>query len=243
MSEHEISKHTKAIYKEWKNPHHSWKHKFGEILTEIFIIVFAITLSLVVERWREHVHEQTIEKQFLLGLRKDLQADLAQEAGDSAAFAGLKKGWTYFQGLGMGSEVYNEDTIRAYEWTWLNNTTFLPNNSRFEALKSSGEIGVIENDSLQNLILDLYQNRIPALRLSSDIFSNFKNQQFIPYLLQNLRQQSDSNQFITLFKQPVMQNYLTYRFTADQVIPLYHILMQQSRNIIQMIDEEYNLKE
>ena len=164
MSEHEISKHTKAIYKEWKNPHHSWKHKLGEILTEIFIIVFAITLSLLVERWREHVHEQTIEKQFLLGLKKDLQTDLAQETEDSASYAALKKGWTYFQSIGMGSGVYNEDTIRTYEWTLLNNTTFLPNNSRFEALKSSGEIGVIENDSLQNLILDLYQNRIPALR-------------------------------------------------------------------------------
>ncbi len=243
MSEHEISKHTKAIYKEWKNPHHSWKYKLSEILTEIFIIVFAITLSLIVERWREHVHEQTIEKQFLLGLKKDLQADLAQEEGDSAAYVGLKMGWTYFQRLGTGSAVYNEDTIKSYTWTFLNNTTFLPNNSRFEALKSSGEIGVIENDSLQNLILDLYQNRIPALRLSSDIFSNFKNQQFIPYLLQNMHPNSDSNQFISLFKQPVMQNYLGYRTAADQVVPLYQVLMQQSRNIIQMINEEYDLKE
>ena len=243
MSEHEISKHTKAIYKEWKNPHHSWKSKVGEILTEILIIVFAITLSLLVERWREHAHEQTIEKQFLLGLKKDLQADLSQEAEDSATYVYLKKGWTYFQRIGTGSEAYNEDSIKAYQWTLLNNTTFLPNNSRFEALKSSGEIGVIENDSLQSLILDLYQNRIPALRLSSDMFSNFKNQQFVPYLLQNMPPNSNSNQVITLFKQPVMQNYFNYRSTADEVIPLYHALMQQSRAIIEMINEEYNLRE
>lgn len=243
MSEHEISKHTKAIYKEWRNPHHSWKHKLGEILTEILIIVFAITLSLVVERWREHANEQTIEKQFLLGLKKDLQTDLAQEAEDSAAYAALRKGWTYFQHLGIDGEIYHEDTIKAYIGTLLNNTTFLPNNSRFEALKSSGEIGVIENDSLQNLILDLYQNKIPALRLSSDIFSNFKTQQFIPHILQHMRPNSNSSQIITLFKQPVMQNYLNYSSTADQVLLLYHALMQQSRNIIQMINEEYNLKE
>ena len=242
MSEHEISKHTKAIYKEWKNPHHSWKHKLGDILTEVLIIVFAITLSLIVERWREHAHEQTIEKQFLIGLKKDLQADLAQEAEDSASYEALKRGWTYFQGIGTGRKVYNEDTLKAYEWTLLNNTTFLPNNSRFEALKSSGEIGVIENDSLQNLVLDLYQNRIPALRLSSDMFSNFKNQLFIPYLLQNMRPGSDSNQVITLFKQPVMQNYFNYRTTSDQVIPLYHVLMEQSRDVIQMINEEYDLE-
>jgi len=159
MPEHEISKHTKAIYKEWRNPHHSWKQKLSEILTEIFIIVFAITLSLLVERWREHVHEQTIKKQFLTGLKTDLQADLEQETEDSASFVALKKNWAYFQKVGViGDSVYNEDTIKAYQWTLLNNTTFLPNNSRFEALKSSGEIGVMENDSLQNLIPDLYQN-------------------------------------------------------------------------------------
>src|SRR3954451_18063833 len=111
MSEHEISKHTKAIYKEWKNPHHSWKHKLGDILTEVLIIVFAITLSLIVERWREHAHEQTIEKQFLLGLKKDLQADLAQEAGDSATYIYLKKGCTHSQRIGTGCERYNEETI------------------------------------------------------------------------------------------------------------------------------------
>jgi hypothetical protein len=243
MSEHEISKHTKAIYKEWKNPHHSWKHKLVEILTEIFIIVFAITLSLLVERWREHAHERTIEKQFLIGLKKDLQADLAQEEEDSATYIVLKTAWTYFQKVGADSAVYNEDTFKKYQWTLLNNTTFLPNNSRFEALKSSGEIDVIENDSLQNLILDLYQNRIPALRLSGDIFSNFKNQQFIPYLWQNLPPNSDSKQVINLFKQPVMQNYLGYSSTAYQVTLLYHKLMQQSRDIIQMIDEEYELRE
>ena len=74
------------------------------------------------------------------------------------------------------------------------------------------------------------------------MFSNFKNQLFIPYLLQNMRPSSDSNQVITLFKQPIMQNYFNYRTTSDEVIPLYHDLMEQSRNIIQMINEEYDLK-
>lgn len=242
MSEHEISKHTKVIYKEWKNPNHSWKRKLGEILTEIFIIVFAITLSLLVERWREHAHEQKIEKQFLIGLKKDLQADLEQEQEDSNSYAALKRGWAYFQRLGNTEKVFNADSIKNYQWTLQNNTTFIPNNSRFEALKSSGEIDVIENDSLQNLILDLYQSKIPELHMSDNIFSNFKNQQFIPYLLQNMRSNSDSNQIITMFKQPVMQNYLNYRMATDEVIQRYEALMQQSRIIIRMIDEEYDLK-
>lgn len=243
MSEHEISKHTKVIYKEWKNPNHSWKRKLGEILTEVLIIVFAITLSLLVERWREHAHEQKTEKQFLMGLKKDLEADLEQEKEDSASYTVLKRNWDYFQRLGTGNAAYSEDSMKSYQWTLLNNTTFLPNNSRFEALKSSGELGVIENDSLQNLILDLYQNKIPQLHLSSDIFTNFKNVQFIPYILQNMKPGSDSVQVTTMFKQPLMQNYLGYGMIADEVINRYHLLMQQSRTIIEMINEEYGVKE
>lgn len=167
------------------------------MLTEIFIIVFAITLSLLVERWLERAHEQSIEKQFLTGLKKDLQQDLAQESEDSVSYVALRRGWTYFQRLRMYDTVYNADSIKAYQWTLLSNTTFIPNNSRFEALKSSGEIGVIENDSLQNLILNLYQNKVPELRFSSDIFSNLKNLQFVPYLLINMHPNSNRDQIIT----------------------------------------------
>ena len=43
MPEHDIVKHTKAIYDTVKAPGKTWKHKIADILVEIFIIVFAIT--------------------------------------------------------------------------------------------------------------------------------------------------------------------------------------------------------
>jgi len=242
MSEHEVAKHTKVIYKAWKDPNRSWKHKFSEIAVEVLIIVFAITLSLLVERWREHAHERTVEKQFLLGLKKDLQADITQQSEDSATYAILKDGWAYFYKAGKGYIPVDRDSITTYQWTLLNNTTFFANNSRFEALKSSGELGVIEDDSLQNLILDLYQYKMASLGLSNTMFSNIKNEHLVPYLLDNLRYTNDSTSNLPdLLKQPVMQNYLSFRSSSDEVLERYHDVMQQSRKIIEMIDEQYDL--
>ncbi len=243
MPEHEIAKHTKFIYKAWQNPDHSWKHKLSEILIEILIIVFAITLSLLVERWRENAHERTIEKQFLLGLKKDLQKDLQQQAEDSLSYANLMNGWSYYYNAGRGSQPIQKDSIAYYQWTLLNNTSFSPNSSRFEALKSSGNFGVIEDDSLQNLILDLYQNQIPSLNLSTGMFSNIKNNQLVPYLFTNMRYNNDNtNNMANIIKQPVFQNYMSYRFSADEVLQRYQLTMEQSRAIISMINIQYDLE-
>ncbi len=79
--------------------------------------------------------------------------------------------------------------------------------------------------------------------MASNNFSNFKNQQFVPYLLQNMPPNSSREQVIAIFKQPIMQNYFNYGNAADEGVHRYHLLMEQSRRIIQMINEEYKLHE
>src|SRR5438309_8979354 len=105
MPEHEIAKHTKKIYKTLKDRNHSLKHRIGEVLIEIGIIVFAITLSLFLERWRERQHEREIEKQFLLGLKTDLTNDIKQQEGDSTSYTKLLTAWRYFRNAGIQKHI------------------------------------------------------------------------------------------------------------------------------------------
>src|SRR4051812_19152197 len=46
MAELEVVKHTKKVYKIWNSKEHSFWHKAKEFLIEIFIIVFAVSLSI-----------------------------------------------------------------------------------------------------------------------------------------------------------------------------------------------------
>lgn len=241
MPEHDVSKHTKAIVNTIKQPGKSWKHKLSEILIEIFIIVFGITLSLMVERWRENVHERAIEKKFLLGLRIDLRNDILQLQSDSTTYYELNNGWNYLRNAGVNKTALNSDSLKRYRGTLTNNTEFIPNNSRFEALKSSGQLNVIENDSLQNLILDLYQNKIASLKLTTSFITIFKTQQLSPFLSKNMRyNDADSTDNLQeVIELPEMQNYLLFGGFGSEAMGRYHIIIDESKKIIEMIDKQY----
>jgi len=241
MPEHDFAKHSKAIVNTIKEPGKSWKHKFGDILIDIAIIVFGITLSLMVERWRENVHERAIEKKFLLGLRIDLRNDILQLKSDSASYNDLYKGWHYLRNAGINKIALNSDSLKKYKTTLTNTTEFIPNDSRFEALKSSGQLNVIENDSLQNLILDLYQNRIASLKLTTSYITAFKTQQLLPFLSKNMRyNDADSTDNLQdVIEMPEMQNYLLPGGFGNEAMERYHIIIVQSGKIIEMIDKQY----
>src|SRR5664279_6058753 len=98
MSEPDVTKHIKRTYKIWKKPGINWKEKLTEIVIEILIIVFAVSLSLYLERWRKKQHDRQIEKNFLTGLRYDLQNDTIEMSSDAAFFIDEAKGFKYFYG-------------------------------------------------------------------------------------------------------------------------------------------------
>jgi hypothetical protein len=77
MADQEIAKHTKNIWAVVRSPHGFW-HKVREMLLEIAIIVFAVSMSIWLHSVGEHRHEQAQVKTFLLGLKRDLQSDLSQ---------------------------------------------------------------------------------------------------------------------------------------------------------------------
>lgn len=240
MPEHNVVKHTKAIVNTIREPHLSWKRRLADILVEIAIIVFAISLSLLLERWRENIHERTIEKKFLLGLRTNLQNDIHQLQADSLAYSTMFKGWNYLRGAGINNTPLNSDSARLYTITLISIRGFNPSNSRFEALKSSGEFNVIEDDSLQNMILDLYQSKIIVLRLTTDYLSHLESEQLLPFLAKNIRFNKDgTNNMQDVIKMPEMQNYLLVAGSAIETIQRYHLVIAESHDIINMINKQY----
>ena len=76
MAEQEIAKHTKNVISLVSRNEHGWRHKLSEIGLEIVTIVFAVSLSIWLHGLGEHRHEQEQVRDFLLGLRHDLQSDI-----------------------------------------------------------------------------------------------------------------------------------------------------------------------
>jgi len=81
MAEQEVIKHLKHAV-DVARSRRPWTDKLQEILLENVIIVFAVSLSIWLHNWAESRKDRDEERDFLLGLKQDLQADMQEMKGE-----------------------------------------------------------------------------------------------------------------------------------------------------------------
>jgi hypothetical protein len=238
MSEDEIVKHTKKLYKIWFSGEHTIWHKLGEFLLEIIIIVFAVSISIWFHNLSEHKQQQKEVKAFLIGLKSDLTDDIKEMNGDKNSYINQKILFSYIAGLKI-NELPSRDTLNKYGEYFNNTTEFNPNDGRFQGFKSSGKIGTIEDGELQNDIMDLYEEDVPSLLASTKIYVTLKLK-FFDLIFKNLKRTSDSTTNMISFLRSDETNILSsYLGAPIQVISRYDICIQKMNKIIAEIDKEY----
>jgi hypothetical protein len=230
-----VKKHGRKALGMPEHAHHalSWRQRVPEILLEIGIIVFAITLSIWLHSWHEHTLERQTERKFLLGLRADLREDLREQGSDSVSFVTQRRGFRYYRAL--TPQTVNQDSLNRYGWTLRNVTGLVPNNSRFEGLKSSGKLDVIENEELLAAILDHYQEQLPALITSTTLYNQYKLANLSSYLDQHLL--PDRANLPAVMASVPMQNYLLKDGDIGNILANYHRVMDHSRKLLRLIEE------
>ena len=174
MAENEIVKHVEAAYKAVKNPETHWLHKLREVGIEIFIIVFAVSLSIWFHNWSDNLHEHKEEKEFLTGLEKDVRADLEAAQAESAFYSRQLYRLRYFQRIAAG-EAPNSDSMAAYQRVLFSATDLVPHISRYEGLKGSGKFGIIENTELLNNIINLHEVTITYVEKLNGSYTDYIN--------------------------------------------------------------------
>src|SRR5882724_278292 len=172
--EDEITKHTKKIYDTAKSSKHSFGEKVKEIIIEICIIVFAVTLSIWFHGWSDHRHEQKEAKEFLKGLKDDLIKDIKLLEKNKKIAVNSDSNFNFLASL------KNNQRANTYKDSEINNhlsiaiPVTLPSVGRYEGFKSSGKIGTIENDSLKGNILIFYQQTLPELAYSESFINSWE---------------------------------------------------------------------
>jgi hypothetical protein len=185
MAEQEVIKHTKKIFKTWKSKELSFWHKLQEFFIEIFIIVFAITLSIWFHSWSEHRTEQKQVKNFLLGLKHDINEDIEQTKIVMNEFKNFGQIYTYVSNFSPDKQP-NKDSL-ANAVSQLNSNIFLrPNKNRFNGFLTSGKMNNIESDTLVSEILYYYQEALPQVQSSEGGWGNAQNA-LEDYLLNNTK--------------------------------------------------------
>ncbi|AYN02811.1 DUF6090 family protein [Flavobacterium sp. 140616W15] len=168
----EITKHSGKIYKTVKNSKHTFGEKVKEIIIEIFIIVFAVTLSISLHSWSEHKHQQEEVTVFLENLKNDLQNDVKNIDIEKEAYK--KSNISYEKILAL--TTFELDSIYKSK-----NKVDFPiyshgpkmNIGNYEGFKSSGKIGYIEDEKLKQKILNYYQIFVPAINEVDKYYNDF----------------------------------------------------------------------
>lgn len=143
----------------------------GDIALNIFVIVFSVYLAQYIDRKREEETKQADVKEFLLGLKTDLENDVKEMKQDEKSYRQYKLSFMRF----TDETVIPFDSIFFYLNSVYGKTGLIVNNGRYEGFKTSGKMLDIKDKELLNNILDLYQENIPLLVSSTDNYSSQKD--------------------------------------------------------------------
>ncbi|WP_456314689.1 DUF6090 family protein [Pseudomonas shirazensis] len=168
----EITKHSEKIYKTVKNSEHTLGEKLKEIIVEICIIVFAVTLSIGLHSWSEHRHQQEEVSVFLANLKNDLKNDIKNIDNEKKAYQKSNLGYKKILALTplqLDSISKSKNTVN-FPIHAHGQTMSIGN---YEGFKSSGKIGYIEDEKLKQKILTYYQIFVPAINEVDKMYNDF----------------------------------------------------------------------
>jgi hypothetical protein len=240
MAEDEVRKHAKAAIKIFSDHKSSWQHKLKDIILEILIIVFAVSISIWFHNLSDKYQQRREQREFLTGFKKDLKNDIENIDSSRSFYENTLNGMLYFSKIGTGDSLNNDSLIK-YGNIFFSSTELEPHISRYEALKNSGKFGIIEDKELLNKIIDLNESTLSNIQLLNGIYGKSieRISVFIQQNLQFNRQGNITNQE-TLLRNPQMRFLLSLgRSTIDQnVIPAHNEGIKKCYEIIQQIDKE-----
>jgi len=241
MAEDEIiKKHTKAVYTTWTDPNKKWFHKLKDILLEVLIIVFAVSVSIWLHNWSEERKDKKEEKEFYIGLKKDLQDDVKEMVNDRAALKELLQQTIYLEKVGYGA-VYNQDSLMRYSSVFFTQVQINPRITRFEALKGSGKLDIIENKTKLYNITDLYQKIFPGIFRTNQAFNSLTADKIAPFA-GDIIQLDTTGKLINirdaLHTSKMRWLLMLLKGNASNCISAYTTGIDKSNEIIKGIEEE-----
>ncbi|WP_166920098.1 DUF6090 family protein [Flavobacterium poyangense] len=217
------------------NKNHSFKEKVKEVLVEILIIVFAVSLSIWLHSWSEEKHQQKDAQTFLVGLKEDLQKDIANLEDTKKTFHKTQQQISFALHLTQ----QQIDSIKANHKQINSGTNFintLVNNGRYEGFKSSGKINTIENQNIRNMILSYYQQTIPQIGLVEQSYKEITSR-YVDLLIGG---KEDEDIYTNLMKKRTkiilsgIDNFTKYNQKS------YEKAIKEAREIVKEIDKIEN---
>jgi hypothetical protein len=122
---------------------------------EIILVVIGILIALQINNNNEIKKERALEIKYLKNIKTDLQVNInhlnTYINTRETAIKSAKIIVEHFEGKPITDlEVFNVHTVNIYTWK-----KFFQTNNTFQELINSGNLAIISNDSIKNILLDI----------------------------------------------------------------------------------------
>lgn len=135
------------------------QNNFGKYLLyavgEILLVVIGILIAIQIDNANESKKERSREIQYLVNIQKDLGISITEMdqyiASRRKIIAAAQRIITYFEGVLITDySAFNADGIMVYNWQ-----KYYQSNNTFQELINSGNLAIISNDSIKNMLLNI----------------------------------------------------------------------------------------
>lgn len=235
MAELEVAKHGKNIVQLAVKERHPVAHRLREIAVEIVTIAFAVSLSIWLHGLSEHYHEQKQVRSFLLGLKGDLQTDIAGLNELAKVHHAFDENFKFLAGLDPKASPdakFDDAYVQAD-----NNGYFKPRSSRYDGFRLSGKLTNIEDGKLLDNILALYQEDYPGIQASQGGWS-MRQQKLREYLDEVLDEDSTAQHYRAVTA-PKGKRLLNGMIARPQLYQRFDGYAARAKAIVNAIDAAY----
>jgi hypothetical protein len=134
------------------------KEMWPAYLIEIIVIILGISITLALEAWRDSVKENRLEQSYLKNLLSDIETDrlsLADRTDSTEKLLGRGNELLGFISNPDGKEI-TSSRIYADVRAILSRPDFITRDATFSDLKSSGNLHLLKDIQLKNLLFSYY---------------------------------------------------------------------------------------
>lgn len=212
-----------------------WK-KIKEIFLEVFIIVFAVSLSIWFHNLNEEKENAHKESEFFKGILNDLKKDNEEWKKEKTFY--INQIAILNRQICIGEQSGNCDSIKAtYDQNERNIPRYTPvHNSYFEASKYSGSFSTIENKTLLLSVINYYQEAIPFIQAQKELYNEEHTRMLNAFRDNAVFDKNNGYNFEEMLKKPAVLFQVKMMKNSIYIIDNYTDIINKTDKLIKEIE-------
>jgi len=147
----------------------NWKNKWEVYFVEFISVFLAVILAFLLNSWRSDHKDEITKNKILLEITQGLSKDIADMEGNIKAHKRAIKSCDFWRAILNNKDFDPEKLQDNYIYTF-RDYFILENKSGYETLQSKG-LELIQNDSLRNKIINVYEYDFYSLKMLEENYA------------------------------------------------------------------------